>query len=759
MFRKPGVLLVLMTIVIVGLAIHLDFSPAPVNDHPADTTFSVAKAYEHLRQVAGRPHSIGTAEKEMVGGYILSRCVALGLDTSTQHSTSVVYGYSGVQAGEVTNIIGLYKGSDSVLAPGSAVLVMAHYDSQPNAVGAGDDGVGCAAMLETIRLIKAGPRLRNNIIFLFTDGEEPGLLGSTAFIRDNPLFLQVGVVLNFDGRGNAGKTFTISNGSSSWMVDEYVRTCPHRSASSLYHELFRVLPNSTDLLPFSRKNIPGLDFAYIDGFVNYHAMTDRPEDMDRSTFQETGDNMLSEVKAFGNIDLPKQKGVEKTFFNVLGAWMITYPVSWNIVFLVVVHLVLVAWVITGMVKRRVDWKALLAGFVCFLLVLVLEYFVVGLALRGVRAAYPLYQGYYSNAYNSAYFYLAAIALAVALFTFVFQFLLRKFDWLWVMAGVALLQVILLDILYGVIPTAIYFLCFPLLFVLVGCLSSRVTGWQERILSFVFMVPALLLLSPLIYGLFIGFDVQAEAAALGVLTGLLLGLLLPLIAIVARESRWLLPGAAFLLCLLSTGFGVLHGRFSAGQPYKTSLGYTVNADDSTAFWVLRNTPVDHWNRQFLPHPVAGQSVYNFPGRQGGVSSVLMNKAEVVNFSAPDLTVVRDTVVEGRRELLLHCMVYDSAAGAHFDLDSASAAFDIAVNGVYAEHAGAHPPYRWVDAGGLWPNGFDVLFELQPKKPFACQVLSRIMGLPAVQGFQGYPPNMIPGPGPFANTTVASKYYTF
>ena len=782
MLRKPGVLLAILAVLIVGLTIHLDFSPAPVNDHPGDTTFSVAKAYEHLRQIAMRPHSIGTAEKEMVRGYILSQCVALGLDTATQQSTSVVYGYSGLQAGAVTNIIAMYRGSDSAApvsagkdtirgqadtlsrAPGSAVLVMAHYDSQPNAVGAGDDGVGCAAMLETIRLIKAGPRLRNNIIFMFTDGEEPGLLGSTAFVRDNPLFKTVGIVLNFDGRGNAGKTFTISNGGSSWMVDEYVRSCPHKSASSLYHELFRVLPNSTDLLPFSRKNIPGLDFAYIDGFVNYHAMTDRPEDMDRNTFQETGDNMLSEVKAFGNIDLPKQKGVEKTFFNVLGGWMITYPVSWNIVFLVIIHLVLLAWVITGMVKRRMDWKAFLVGFLSFLVVLALEYVVVGLALQGVRAAYPLYQGYYSNAYNSAYFYLAVIALAVALFTFLFQFLLRRFEWPRLMAGVTLLELILLDVLYGVIPTAIYFLCFPLLFVLIWCLASvgaRVGsgGRMWTMLGFIALLPALLLLSPLIYGLFISFDVQAEAAALGVLTGLLLGLLLPLIALVARESRWLLPGAAFLLCLLSTGFGVLHGRFSAGQPYKTSLGYIVNTDDSTAFWVLRNTPVDRWNRQFLPHPVRGQSVYNFAGRTGGVSSVLMNKAEFVNFSAPDLTVTRDTIIEGRRELSLHCTVYDSAAGAHFDLDSTSAAFDIAVNGVRAEHTGAHPQYRWLDVAGLWPDGFNVSFTLDPGQPFACQVLSRIMGLPAVQGFQGYPLNMIPGPGPFANTTVASKYYVF
>src|SRR3984957_18890149 len=131
MLRKPGTLLALLAILILVFAVHLDYTPAPVNDHPADTAFSVGKAYEHLRHIAGRPHSIGTAEKEFVRGYILSQCVALGLDTFSQHAVSAVYGHTGVQAGEVTNIIGVYKGLDSVGGPGSAVLVMAHYDSQP----------------------------------------------------------------------------------------------------------------------------------------------------------------------------------------------------------------------------------------------------------------------------------------------------------------------------------------------------------------------------------------------------------------------------------------------------------------------------------------------------------------------------------------------------------------------------------------------------------------------------------------------------
>jgi hypothetical protein len=793
MVSKPGTLFALLAVLIVGLAIHLDLTPAAANNAPSDTAFSVPKAYADLRQIANKPHSIGTSDNERVRNYIVSRCQALGLVTQTQHSTSVVSYATGVRAGDVTNVIAVYKGADSARGSDSssvsdssshtksAVLVMAHFDSEPNAIGAGDDGAGCAALLETARLLKKGPLLRNDVIFLFTDGEEAGLLGSTSFVRDNPLFPEVGVALNFDGRGNAGKSIMVSNGSSGWIVDEYRRACAHKSASSLYHELFRILPNSTDLLPFSKKDIPGFDFAYIDGFVNYHAMTDRPENMDRNTLQEQGDNMLSLVRRFGRIDLRRQTGTESTFFNVLGNWMIGYPVSWNSFFLVVTNLLFLAWLITGMVNRRIGWKGLLVGLFSFAVVLTLLYFVAHFFLQGVRAAYPLYGGYYTNAYNSKYFYFAILTLLIAVFTFIFQALLRKWELPSLMAGIALVEVVALDLLYNVIPTAIYFLCFPLLFLLLFCLigfskksgipapsgaafgersgpASGAAAWRSSLLLFISLLPALLLLAPLIYGLFIGFDVQPLAAALGPLTGLLLGLLVPLLAAVFRESRWLLPGSAVLLCLLATGFGVLKGRSPGGVLYKTDLRYVVNADDSSAHWVLRSTSIDSWNRKYLPHPITVPSIYNFGNLPGATAQELVDKADFVNFSPPDLTVISDSVKNGVRMLRLHCMVFDSAVSAHFDLDSTCPALDIAVNGVHAAEAGSRK-YRWLDVSGRWPEGFDLLFELDPKIPFRCHAISRIMGLPAIQGFAGFPSNRIPGPGVYSNTTMSSKYYQF
>ena len=47
------------------------------------------------------------------------------------------------------------------------------------------------------------PRPRNDVVFLFTDGEERGLLGSRAFLRDDPWAYGVGVVLNFDSPGSS----------------------------------------------------------------------------------------------------------------------------------------------------------------------------------------------------------------------------------------------------------------------------------------------------------------------------------------------------------------------------------------------------------------------------------------------------------------------------------------------------------------------------------------------------------------------------
>jgi Zn-dependent M28 family amino/carboxypeptidase len=51
--------------------------------------------------------------------------------------------------------------------------------------------------------IISGP-LRNDIVMIFTDGEEAGLLGDSSFVAEHPRGAKGGAVLNWEATGNAG---------------------------------------------------------------------------------------------------------------------------------------------------------------------------------------------------------------------------------------------------------------------------------------------------------------------------------------------------------------------------------------------------------------------------------------------------------------------------------------------------------------------------------------------------------------------------
>ena len=93
----------------------------------------------------------------------------------------------------LTNNIRMQVQIPTVIAeiPGSAlpdevVIVGAHLDSWHPGTGAQDNGTGVASVLEVARAIKALPRApRRTIRFMLFGGEEQGLLGSTAYVRQH----------------------------------------------------------------------------------------------------------------------------------------------------------------------------------------------------------------------------------------------------------------------------------------------------------------------------------------------------------------------------------------------------------------------------------------------------------------------------------------------------------------------------------------------------------------------------------------------
>jgi hypothetical protein len=66
------------------------------------------------------------------------------------------------------------------------VLLGAHFDSHPYATGATDNATGSAAMMEAVRILKAiGIKPRRTIRLALWGGEEQGLLGSKAYVREH----------------------------------------------------------------------------------------------------------------------------------------------------------------------------------------------------------------------------------------------------------------------------------------------------------------------------------------------------------------------------------------------------------------------------------------------------------------------------------------------------------------------------------------------------------------------------------------------
>jgi acetylornithine deacetylase/succinyl-diaminopimelate desuccinylase-like protein len=218
------------------------------NDSP--TEFSERRARAIVNILARKPHAVGSQEHATVGEYIQHELQRLKLAVSEQQSDTAIRIAGSQQSSHVRNILGIVAGSDP---DSKAIMLAAHYDSVANSRGASDDGAAVAALLETARAITAGPKLRRNIYFLFTDAEELGLLGAQAFVQEHPLAGRVGLVMNFEARGTSGPVLMYQTSpNNGQLIAAYGHAAPYPHSNSLINRLARILPNDADASIFVR---------------------------------------------------------------------------------------------------------------------------------------------------------------------------------------------------------------------------------------------------------------------------------------------------------------------------------------------------------------------------------------------------------------------------------------------------------------------------------------------------------------------------
>lgn len=337
---------------------------------PADappSRFSAARALDLSRRIEGdgRPHPLGSDEAARVRELLVSELRALGLDVEIQDrltSGTSRFGPSSTVA-RVRNVIAIVPGRERAPADGSgerrdAVLVCAHYDSVAAGPGASDDGAGVAAIVEIARALRSGPPPRHDVVLLLNEGEEAGLLGASAFVRFHPLASRVAVVVNLEARGTSGRAqmFETSSGNAA-LIERYAQHIERPAALSSAYELYRRMPNDTDLTVFKQAGMAGLNFAFIGDVSRYHTPLDDVAHLDPRSLQHLGESGLASVRALADGDLPLRRdpsamgGGDAVYVDVFGFLFLHASAAWCAP-LAVLALVVLVLAALGVPRRR-----------------------------------------------------------------------------------------------------------------------------------------------------------------------------------------------------------------------------------------------------------------------------------------------------------------------------------------------------------------------------------------------------------------------
>jgi len=326
----------------------------PTDALPADAPseqFAAGRAQKHIEAIAHAPHPMGSPEAERVRGVLVQKLKELGLvpEIRTPKSTD----------SPARNVLTRLKGQGP--SGKKALMLCAHCDSVPTGPGASDDASGVAVVLETLRALKAGPLLDRDVIVVFDDGEENGFHGSRLFVDEHPWASETGVVLNFDAHGNSGPSimFATSEGNG-WLVRQYAQAAPHPLATSLSMDIYRILPNDTDLTIFKRAGMGGLNFAFTAGLAVYHSPEDTPANLDPCTLQHQGENVLATARQFGQLDLDDPRRNDVIYTSILSRGIVSYSPVWVLplaLFATGLFLVVVVISVRNTVMRLADLAA------------------------------------------------------------------------------------------------------------------------------------------------------------------------------------------------------------------------------------------------------------------------------------------------------------------------------------------------------------------------------------------------------------------
>jgi hypothetical protein len=447
-------------------------SPAPA-DAPA-TAFSASRAMADVREIARAPHPTGSAEAARVVTYLTGRLRALGMNVTTsgapvsEQAKKRLDAWRGSEAPapDAVNVIATLPGRDPAKP---ALMLMAHHDSVWGSPGAPDDAAGVAAILETVRAIRAsGETPERTLIVLLTDAEELGLDGAEQFFAKDPLRDQVGVIVNLEARGGGGRASMFETGNRNGaMIDLFGRSVSRPVATSLSVFVYNNLPNYTDYTEAKRLGVPGFNFAFIGRPGLYHSPLATPDALDQGSLQDIGRQVLDLSR--GLLAAPELPGEapDRVFYDLFGLVFLSYSgwVGWLILAVAAGGYGYAGWGVTRIGTLGRGLGVAVAVLVVGAVLLWLGNFVSG-------ASGPV--NYYDRLAAIPRLEAQAVLLCLAAAALVAGLLLDRRPIAEVMPAIALPFLLLAVVAQLLAPTAAFPLQIPLL---LGGIAAAVARWR------------------------------------------------------------------------------------------------------------------------------------------------------------------------------------------------------------------------------------------------------------------------------------------
>jgi hypothetical protein len=746
----------------VGLLSIWSLFPPEIATNVPPTEFSSARARDYLKAIAAKPHPIGSAAHAEVCDYIVGELVKIGLQPQVQ-KTTVINNHWGstYRAATVQNIVAKLEGTANT----RAVLLVGHYDAVPYSLGASDDGAAIVTLLETLRVLKASAPLKNDVIFLATDGEEVGLLGAKAFVEQHFWAKDVGVVLNFEARGDHGPSIMFqTSDDNGWLIDSLAETVNRPVANSLSADIYKLLPNDTDFTVFKQAGMSGLNFAYIEGVASYHSSSDNMANLDERSLQHHGMYALALARGFGNSDLnaPANRS-EAVYFDLFGRTLIHYSRTTALVLATLVALIAVGVIVLGLRRGLLTLSGLAWGSLAQLISMIGATLLVILVwwaldtLAGARTSFQ--QG---DTWTNHLYLIGFVLVAVATTAVVYGLFRKKVSVDNLAIGALLWFLLLLIVTHIYLPGGSYLLVWPLLSALIVWIlkvtlpAGKLSLTKLSLISAVCAAPGIVLMSPMIYQIFVGVG-MSQTSLIVVPVTLLLGLLVINFELIASGFRWLLPGAATLAAVCFIVAALLEPE---QQPKRNEIFYALNADSGKAVWASGDARPDEWTSQFLSSDAAAAPLDDiFPWFNGEVH--LQQPAPVVNLAAPEIKVLDDQVQEQTRRV--HIRVSSAREAATLFIYFGTELSEVFLNDqplAKRQDAPAWEKGQMLIYFAPPREGIELLLKTKSSEPLIVKVVDRSFQLPELTNLtiKARPSYIVPVPLSYSDSTFISKGFS-